>query len=367
MNLEAARQACRDALAEIQKATDPAREPGWKAIHRVADQAKPQWKRDFLAAVRATQDAADIEAVEAALARGDSEAAYQAVDWTAMQALDATWKGRILDLMGQGAEIAAREIPKARTVPVGEPVLAPPPPALVFAPVSAPPRPRPPTTTAAPPTQPPAAVLELRFDITNPEAVRWAETRSANLVAGLVGESGEATKQQIQRAVTRAFNEGVPPRQLAREIKTMVGLTDRDTRAVERYRAGLEKTIKPEAVRREQRIENQADRYAAKLLNRRAENIARTETMLSSNRGQQELWRQAKEQDLLGDRVQKWLITPDDRLCPICAQMRGERAFAELGENFDVPGIGLVSGPPAHPSCRCSLSSFRRSKMEASL
>lgn len=85
----------------------------------------------------------------------------------------------------------------------------------------------------------------------------------------------------------------------------------------------------------------------------RAENIARTETMRASNQGQLEAWDQATEAGVLtGDEKKEWIVTPDDRLCPICEPMEGE--LAPLDGTFDVDGT-RVDGPPAHPRCRCTV------------
>ena len=351
MSSATAKQACRELLVEIRKISKP-EEPGWKAIHRAADRAKPAWKREFLAAVKATQDAVSAKAVEAALIVGNAKEAYEAIDWGAMNALESTWQTSMLDLMDQGAAVAAKDLP-----------------AITVAPPT-PPGGRP-TLTAVGGQPPPAAVLTFRFDITNPEAVRYAETKSAELVAELVGESGRAIKAKIQRDVTRAFNEGIPPAKLAREIKQYIGLTERQTEAVETFQVKREKLIAniyhdltPGQV--QQKAGDQTDRYRAKLLSQRAETIARTETISASSAGQQELWRQAKLEGFLGDRVQKWLITPDDRLCPTCSQMTGDRSYAEMGATFDTP-LGASIGPALHPQCRCGISSVRRSQMEASL
>ena len=165
MSRTVALEACRELLVEIRKISKPD-EPGWKSIHRAADRAKPAWKREFLAAVRASQTATTAGAIEAALIVGNAKEAYEAIDWGAMNALESTWQTSMLDLMDQGAAVAAKDLPAITVAP-----------------------PTPPggrsTLTAVGGQPPPVAVLTFRFDITNPEAVRFAETKSAELVAEL--------------------------------------------------------------------------------------------------------------------------------------------------------------------------------------
>jgi SPP1 gp7 family putative phage head morphogenesis protein len=87
----------------------------------------------------------------------------------------------------------------------------------------------------------------------------------------------------------------------------------------------------------------------------RAETIARTETMRASNQGQQELWAQAEDAGLLtGKEEQEWIVTPDDRLCPICEPMDG--VTAPMGGSFRLNTGEVVDGPPAHPNCRCTIA-----------
>jgi SPP1 gp7 family putative phage head morphogenesis protein len=178
------------------------------------------------------------------------------------------------------------------------------------------------------------------FDRTNAEAVRWARSRSAQLVTEVTTE----TRAGIREVIANAFTEGLAPRESARLVRDLVGLTKRDAKAVAHLRAQLtERGVLPAA------IEKKAGQYAAKLHRARAEMIARTETMASATAGQAELWRQAEEDGLLsGDELREWIVTDDDRLCELCASMDGEQVGK--GELFSA-GVDM---PPAHPGCRCS-------------
>jgi SPP1 gp7 family putative phage head morphogenesis protein len=85
----------------------------------------------------------------------------------------------------------------------------------------------------------------------------------------------------------------------------------------------------------------------------RAETIARTEVQRASNQGQIEAWDQATDEGLLtGTETKEWIVTPDDRLCPICEPLDGQNV--PMDGTFDADGA-QVDGPPAHPNCRCTL------------
>jgi len=98
------------------------------------------------------------------------------------------------------------------------------------------------------------------------------------------------------------------------------------------------------------------ERYQQRLLNWRADTIARTESMMASNQGQQALWGQARDSGLLSAQYtrRKWLNTGDSRLCQLCAPVPAMNPEGvELDKPFRTPK-GEVLSPPLHPSCRCT-------------
>lgn len=149
--------------------------------------------------------------------------------------------------------------------------------------------------------------VDFAFDRTNPKAKQWAEEHAAELITGL----SETDRNEVRELVEAAFEEQFDVDELADRITEVIGDADR------------------------------------------ADVIARTETMRASNEGQSQLWGQAVDAGLLTGLEQKeWITTPDDRLCPICEPMDGETVG--LNERFSVEGDS-IDGPPAHPSCRCTL------------
>jgi hypothetical protein len=153
--------------------------------------------------------------------------------------------------------------------------------------------------------------VDIRFDQTNPDAVEWVKEHGAELIKGI----SDSTRQQVQDAIEAAFEDkDVDLTALAQEIGDIIGDDDGS----------------------------------------RSDTIARTETMDASNAGQQEGWQQAVEAGLLnGDEKQVWIVTDDERLCPICEDFAD--ATAALDENFESKSGEEADGPPAHPNCRCTV------------
>jgi len=170
------------------------------------------------------------------------------------------------------------------------------------------------------------------FDASDPGTIRWAEERSSALITEILPE----TEAAIREIISRGIAEGIPPRQLAREIRQHIGLRSDQVKALENFASQDGVT------------EKQIARYRQKLLNDRAILIARSETMRSANAGQRDLWRQAiaKEQ-LPRDVLRVFIATPDERTRPAHAEADGE--VAPLDGEFP---SGIEPGVP--PNCRCA-------------
>jgi SPP1 gp7 family putative phage head morphogenesis protein len=183
--------------------------------------------------------------------------------------------------------------------------------------------------------------LEIAFDRLNPRAVAWVRDRGAQLVR----EVSDGTRQAIRTIVAEAFEQGLAPRQAARLIRDVVGLTSRQAGAV----ASFEATLLRQGIAAED-VARRVGRYAEAQIRRRALLIARTETVAGANAGQQELWRQAVDKKLLrpAETKRKWIATHDDRLEPACESLDGKEVGLE--EEF---AKGVLH-PPLHPSCRCA-------------
>lgn len=121
----------------------------------------------------------------------------------------------------------------------------------------------------------------------------------------------------------------------------MVGMTTRQALAATNFRAALVNSGLTAG-----RIELQMERYIAKKIRERSINIARTEIMTALNRGVAQSWVQARKAGILTTtQVAEIIITPDDRLCPICEPLDG----------VQVPIDAFSEHPPFHNMCRCTI------------
>jgi SPP1 gp7 family putative phage head morphogenesis protein len=93
----------------------------------------------------------------------------------------------------------------------------------------------------------------------------------------------------------------------------------------------------------------------------RAELIARTEVIRSSNMGAKMAYKQAGVREIV------WLTAKDERTCPICRPLDGkvigiEQDFFKVGDviegddgkPYKVTYENISAGGPIHPGCRCT-------------
>lgn len=265
-------------------------------MHKLADRATPAVQRDVLRALERLQESIPAQRIERVLRSGDAFALHD---------LTASLPIRLRTALAKLARVVAQAYALETSV---------------------------------------VAVVRMSLDLTEPAVVRAARAHAAELVTAVT----QQTRASIRLVVARSVVQGIPPRELARMVRPMIGLTPAQGRAVLNRLARLVAMgfSRGEAALR-------AGAYARKLLRQRARTIARTETISAATRGQLAAWQQARVDGLVlpGARV-TWTTTPDDRLCPYCASMQG--ATVPLGVDFETP-LGPRRGPPLHPNCRCAI------------
>lgn len=145
--------------------------------------------------------------------------------------------------------------------------------------------------------------ISFTFDAASEEAISWADKHAAELIDGI----SETTREAINNAIAESLEEGTDP-----------------------YDAILEAVGSPERARR----------------------IAHHEPMLAVHEGQREAWRQAVDDGLLpADAEATWIVTGDDKVCPICVGLEDQTRGIDGEYEFDGEEY---SGPPAHVGCRCT-------------
>lgn len=217
------------------------------------------------------------------------------------------------------------------------------------------------------------AHINIRFDGFNPRAIE--EMRNAS--GALIREISDSTRGAIQEYLTAALREGRNPHDSARDIRDLIGLTDRQARAVSNYRAMLEGGDFKQALTRalrdgrhdrvlerlladggqlsKKQIDMQVANYQNRYLIYRSEVIARTESIGALSRGAQLAWIQAEEEGRVkpGDMARYWYVAPGERTCDICREVpRLNPDGVGIRDTF-ITANGRVDGPTLHPQCRC--------------
>lgn len=189
-----------------------------------------------------------------------------------------------------------------------------------------------------------STLLRHSFKGKNLDAQRIAARQAGKLITGI----SNSIKQAIRNLVTRSISQGVPPRELADQIRQVIGLSDVQESAVAAYR----KTLKESGVS-QQRQRLMVERIVAKKRRDRALTIARFEVMDALNTAKLEGWRDDVKEGNLSKRAKKGvLVTEDEKLCPVCASTEGKK-YA-----LDAVITKGRQNPPFHPRCRCSIRLF---------
>jgi len=224
-----------------------------------------------------------------------------------------------------------------------------------------------------------APELLARLDVHSPYMQTVAETLTANLVVQVNAQ----TKAAIRDVIATSHRDGTGPFQAAADIREIVGLTSGQAAAVANFRQGLRDARDNVPGRRPlsswslakvpdrlsfspAQIDTLTAQYADRLLDYRAYNIARTETLYAANVGQQATFKEMARMGFLDPTTFRrvWSVVDDDRLCEDCAPMDGQ--VVAIDEDFTSSEKGVLPSerttkeepttlevPPLHPSCRC--------------
>jgi hypothetical protein len=185
------------------------------------------------------------------------------------------------------------------------------------------------------------------FNIRNPRAAAWAATH----VGENIRQVNDSTRKGVQVIITDALQHGGHPYETARLIRQHIGLTENQMKGILNYQSKLDEEGRPQA-----QVDRMIDAQIRRKIRARSVMIARTETQAAACAGQQLHWEDQLSKGYLNnqDFQKEWIVTPDDRLCPICAAMDGKRT--------DIDGVfeGGNKTPPLHVCCRCSIGIVER-------
>lgn len=245
------------------------------------------------------------------------------------------------------------------------------------------------------------------FGQLNPRLISWLQAYSFNLIQQINDQTREAVRQYLVQGMTAGKN----PKDVAREVKQIIGLTEKQAKAVQNYRKELETFhlkrtagsyglgnkvnrvnttqvtildgdglntdgINARRLRdfrydgqlktamtsgkplKAEQIDKMVAAYQRKFLAYRSRTIARTEALRTTNMGIQDGWRQAIEAGKVPeDLVRKqFIVARDERLCEVCSPVPklNPKQGVKIGAPFNTPK-GPYNLPPLHPNCRCTV------------
>lgn len=157
------------------------------------------------------------------------------------------------------------------------------------------------------------------FDMKRPEAARWARERGATLVTNVT----DGVRERIRTIVADGVDLGLSTDDVARMLRSEIGLTARQEALISR-------------LRRSGAAQADVDREARQQLMTRAVTVAQTETAFAQDEGTLEGYEAAG--------VEEAEIVPLSTACEVCEALRGERMSVEDAKGF----------LPRHPNCLCT-------------
>lgn len=190
-----------------------------------------------------------------------------------------------------------------------------------------------------------------RFDAGSKRVREWIEARGGELAVNLSKQQHEALKHILKH---HTIQQPTSARELGRLIRSSVGLTEKQAKAVSRFRDSL---VEAGELSRKQ-IEHQVQNYAGRLHRIRAERIARTELSWAFNQGGFEQMRQTVDAGgaLEGAIVVKeWATGDSEKVCDHCGPLDGQTVGLEETYPGATKRVPNSYTPPAHPGCRCTI------------
>jgi hypothetical protein len=188
------------------------------------------------------------------------------------------------------------------------------------------------------------------FDRFTPEVQEALRTMQDAFIQNLSQEAADAVEEALYDGMIEAWSVD----EIAAAIRDVIGLNDRQAKAVDNYRAGLEAR---EGITAEE-VDSLVGAYVEQSLDYRADMIAQTESIRSANLGLHEGYRQAIDRGLFPqDAVKRfWQTALDEATCPVCIAIPDDNEDGvAVDEPFETED-GPIMDPPVHPNCRCSVT-----------
>jgi len=203
--------------------------------------------------------------------------------------------------------------------------------------------------------------VSMGWQVIDPLVVNYLNSHLPTLIREVTDE----TRAAVRLATRLAYENGLGTQAAARAIRSSIGLTQMQARAVTSFRQGVIEAadrdlgvdylherwaMSRDVVRRNAQVtlanaNRLADAYQQRAITQRALTIARTEATRAVTAGRSAFWTQAMREGALNPEYHEimWLASPSERTCDIC--MRLHKTTVPVGQSFP------EGDPPIHPSC----------------
>jgi SPP1 gp7 family putative phage head morphogenesis protein len=190
--------------------------------------------------------------------------------------------------------------------------------------------------------------FKMKFDLTDPRAIAYAQVRSG----ASIRQINEYSRQAVAKVIQDGLRSNLSMEMVQAKIQKVVGLDSRQATALSSF---YDKTIEDGTAKglslkdAVERAEKLGDQYRDRLWKQRAARIARTEIATAANEGRALAWQEADNAGLIPDGTKKrWMTALDERTCPICSELNQQEV--------DWQGVFSTGNemPPAHVNCRCT-------------
>ena len=174
----------------------------------------------------------------------------------------------------------------------------------------------------------------------------WINTHGGELITRLSDESRLA----VMNVILRGQGLRMAPRDIAKEVRPLIGLNDRQAAANQRYKQEILQRYLERGMsesKAAERAEKAALKYAGKQHRYRAETIVLTENAFAYNRGAHMGVSQSIADGYMGRCAMIWTTAGTNRVCSRCLALKD----TVVGYT-DESGVLL---PPLHPRCRCAI------------
>lgn len=186
------------------------------------------------------------------------------------------------------------------------------------------------------------------FDVLNPRVIDAVRSLDSRVVNTLKDEIRETVKAFVENGI----RDGKNPKEIARDLRPVVGMSPTQTENAEKFRAKMEAKGLPAA-----KVDKAVATYQRKAIALNANTNARTATVDSLKLGQKLSWQDAIDKGIVdvGLLMKRWVTVGDDRVRDEHRAMNGEAVpFGNVFSNGDdIPGESTFN-------CRCTPVYYQR-------